>query len=54
MVMMVVLKAKEDAGERIEALKIMCCPWQEWHGNVWVQNLDRLWALPLFLPTRTR
>ena len=25
--------------------------WQEWHGNVWVQNLDRFWALPLFLPT---
>ena len=20
--------------------------WQEWHGNVWVHNLDRFWALP--------
>ena len=20
--------------------------WQEWHGNVQVQNLDRFWALP--------
>ena len=26
--------------------------WQEWHGNVQVQNLDRFWALPLCLPTR--
>ena len=25
---------------------------QRWHGNVQVQNLDRFWALPLFLPTR--
>ena len=27
--------------------------WQEWHGNVQVQILDRFWALPLFLPIRT-
>ena len=27
--------------------------WQEWHDNVQVQILDRLWALPLFFPIRT-
>ena len=27
--------------------------WQEWNGNVQVHNLDRFWALPWFLPTRT-
>ena len=26
---------------------------QKSHGNAQVQNLDRLWALPLFLPART-
>ena len=27
--------------------------WQEWHDNIQVQILDRFWALPLILPTRT-
>ena len=26
--------------------------WQEWHGNIWVHNLDRFWALPLCLANK--